>query len=143
MTTLVATILQNKARELSTALAGDSVAAAVTLLAERRIGALPVLDAGGRLIGILSERDVVRALAADPAVLTRRVEELMTSEVKTCSLHDSVLELMGIMTRGRFRHVPVLHDGKLVGIMSIGDVVKHRLEEAQFELEALKSYIAS
>jgi CBS domain-containing protein len=86
---------------------------------------------------------VVRALAAQPDALDRPLAGVMTADVKTCRLEDSVLELMELMTAGRFRHLPVVEQGRLVGIVSIGDVVKQRLEEAQFELDSLKSYIAS
>jgi CBS domain-containing protein len=143
MTTRVATLLQGKGPEVLTVTPESSVAALVKLLAEKRIGAVPVVDGAGHVAGIVSERDVVRALAADSAVLERRVEQLMTRDVKTCRLQDTVSELMEIMTRGRFRHLPVVEDGKLVGIISIGDVVKERVAEAQHEVEALTNYIHS
>ena len=143
MTTRVATLLQGKGPDVLTVTPESSVAALVKLLAEKRIGAVPVVDGAGHVAGIVSERDVVRALAADSAVLERRVEQLMTRDVKTCRLQDTVSELMEIMTRGRFRHLPVVEDGKLVGIISIGDVVKERVAEAQHEVEALTNYIHS
>ena len=141
MTTRVATLLQSKGFDVLTVTPESSVATLVSLLAERRIGAVPVIDGEGHVKGIVSERDVVRALAADSGVLERKVETLMTREVKTCGLQDAVVELMEVMTRERFRHLPVVEGGKLVGIISIGDVVKQRVAEAQFELEALTSYI--
>jgi CBS domain-containing protein len=143
MTTRVETLLQAKGREVLTVTPQETVATLVGLLAERRIGAAPVVDAAGRVVGIASERDVVRALARHPDALARPISTLMTTEVKTCTPRDSVIEIMQVMTTGRFRHLPVVEAGRLVGIVSIGDVVKQRLEEAQFELDALKSYIAS
>jgi len=143
MTTRVAALLQGKGHDVLTVTPDSSVGALVKLLAERRIGALPVVDGDGRLKGIVSERDVVRALAADSGVMERRVDSLMTRDVKTCGPQDAVVELMEVMTRERFRHLPVIENGRLVGIISIGDVVKQRVAEAQYELEALTSYINS
>ena len=143
MTTSVANLLQGKGSQVVTVSPETPVSALVRLLAERRIGAAPVVDAAGRVVGIVSERDVVRGLAGDAAVLDHPVSRLMTSEVKTCSLGDTVLEVMEVMTAGRFRHLPVVENGRLAGIVSIGDVVKQRIEEAQFEVDALKSYIVS
>ncbi|MEA2754110.1 MAG: hypothetical protein QOJ54_399 [Aliidongia sp.] len=143
MTTRVAALLHGKGHDVLTVTPDSSVAALVALLAERRIGAVPVIDGDGHVKGIVSERDVVRALAADPGVLERKVGTLMTRDVKTCGLQDAVVEMMEVMTHARFRHLPVVEDGKLVGIISIGDVVKQRVAEAQFELDALKTYINS
>jgi CBS domain-containing protein len=143
MTIRVANILDGKGHDVLTVAPESSVAALVKLLAEKRIGAVPVVDGTGRVKGIVSERDVVRALAVDAAVLERKVETLMTREVQTCVLQDTVADLMEIMTRGRFRHLPVVEAGKLIGIISIGDVVKQRVAEAQSEVEALTSYITT
>ena len=143
MTIRVANILDGKGNDVLTVTPESSVSALVKLLAEKRIGAVPVVDGTGRLKGIVSERDVVRALAGDAAVLERKVESLMTREVQTCVLQDTVADLMEIMTRGRFRHLPVVEDSKLIGIISIGDVVKQRVAEAQSEVEALTSYITT
>ena len=143
MTIRVANILDGKGNDVLTVTPESSVSALVKLLAEKRIGAVPVVDGTGRLKGIVSERDVVRALAGDAAVLERKVESLMTREVQTCVLQDTVANLMEIMTRGRFRHLPVVEDSKLIGIISIGDVVKQRVAEAQSEVEALTSYITT
>ena len=143
MTIRVANILDGKGNDVLTVTPESSVAALVKLLAEKRIGAVPVVDGAGRVKGIVSERDVVRALAVDAAVLERKVESLMTREVQTCVLQDTVADLMEIMTRGRFRHLPVVEDHKLIGIISIGDVVKQRVAEAQSEVEALTSYITT
>jgi CBS domain-containing protein len=144
MTTRVSTILDSKGYEVLTMQPQATVAALVQLLAARRIGAAPVVDEAGHVAGIVSERDVVRALADGPAALDRRLDSVMTTDVRTCGLEDSLLDLMEIMTSGRFRHLPVVDaGGRLAGIISIGDVVKQRLEEAQFELDSLKSYIGS
>jgi len=116
--------------------------AAVRRLAERRIGALVILGADHRIVGILSERDIVRVLAErGPAALHEPVGQVMTRDVKTCSEDDTVESLMGRMTTGRFRHMPVVEQGKLVGIVSVGDVVKNRVEEIEREAAALRDYI--
>jgi len=121
----------------------DLVAAA-KLLAKHRIGAVLIRGAGGRLSGILSERDIMRALAERGAeALGLPVGQVMTREVETCGEDDSVASLMERMTAGRFRHLPVLRDGELVGLVSIGDVVKQRLEEIERESEAMRDYIRS
>ena len=112
----------------------------VGLLAQHNVGALVVCD-GDELAGIVSERDVVRRLQEDESVLDRAVSSIMTSEVKTCSPDQRVTDLMQVMTTGRFRHMPVLDDGRLVGIVSIGDVVKHRMNELEFERDQLDSYV--
>ena len=118
------------------------LAAAVKRLAERRIGALVILGAGDRIVGILSERDIVHAFAErGPAALHEPVGQVMTRDVKTCSEDDTIESLMGRMTTGRFRHMPVVEQGKLVGIVSVGDVVKNRLEEMEREAAALRDYI--
>ena len=118
------------------------LAAATKLLAEHRIGAVVICGAGGRLSGILSERDIIRALAAHGTdALTLPVSQFMTRNVTTCSEDDSVARLMERMTSGRFRHLPVLRDGKLVGLVSIGDVVKQRVGQIESESEALRDYI--
>ena len=116
--------------------------AAVKLLAERRIGAVVILGANHRIVGILSERDIVHALAAHgPTALNKPVGQVMTRDVKTCSEDDTIEGLMGRMTTGKFRHMPVMEQGKLIGIVSIGDVVKNRVEEIEHESEALRDYI--
>ena len=118
------------------------LAAAVKLLAERRIGAVVILGADHRIVGILSERDIVRALAEHgSAALDEPVGQVMTRDVKTCSEDDTIESLMGRMTTGKFRHMPVEEQGKLVGIVSIGDVVKSRVEEIEREAAALRDYI--
>jgi len=119
-----------------------TLAAAAQLLAKHRIGALVIRGAGGRLAGILSERDIVSALAAHGAAgLDLPVGQTMTREVETCGEDDLVASIMERMTAGKFRHVPVVRDGKLVGLISIGDVVKHRVDEVEQESEAMRDYI--
>jgi CBS domain-containing protein len=111
-------------------------------LAERKIGALVVTGPDRRFVGILSERDIVQELAEHgPAALDLPLTEVMTRKVMTCNPSDTISSLMGQMTQGKFRHLPVVDQGKLVGIVSIGDVVKHRLEEMEREQSALRDYI--
>ena len=142
----VKAILAAKSRNLG----GDTVtieptadlAAAATLLAARKIGAVVILGAGGRLAGILSERDIVRALADKGAdALALPVGQVMTRNVMTCTEDEEIAALMERMTSGKFRHLPVVRDGKLVGVVSIGDVVKERVQAVERELEALRDYI--
>ena len=138
----VKTILGHKSRDIVTIQPTATLAEAAGLLAERRIGAVLVLGIEGRVAGILSERDIVRALAErGGAVLGERVDHVMTRKVFTCSENDTVAQVMEQMTAGKFRHVPVTEEGRLVGIISIGDVVKHRLHEIESESEALREYI--
>jgi CBS domain-containing protein len=139
----VANILKAKGNDIVTISPGEPVAAALAMLEEKRIGSLLVLDDHGRIAGILSERDLVRAMHEHhDQFLNKRVSELMTTRVVTCSSSDPVAAIMGMMTAQRFRHVPVVDDGKLVGIVSIGDVVKSRIEEAEAEVDALRQYIS-
>lgn len=140
----VKTILEQKGGEVLTLGPEDSIADAVRMLADRRIGALVVTDDAGAIAGILSERDVVRCLASHGAeALNQKVRGVMTPEVSTCNEQHTVNDVMEMMTAGRFRHVPVVRDGTLVGIVSIGDVVKRRIEEAEREAEEIKQYIAT
>jgi CBS domain-containing protein len=112
------------------------------LLSARRIGAVVILGAGGRVAGILSERDIVRALSDHgAAALNLPVGQVMTRNVATCAGDESVASIMERMTAGKFRHMPVVADGKLTGLISIGDVVKHRVEEIESESEAMRDYI--
>ena len=113
----------------------------IALLAEHNVGALVVSVDGSSVDGIVSERDVVRRLHDDEAVLGLSVSSIMTADVETCTLEQSVNDLMQIMTARRFRHLPVVADGKLTGIVSIGDVVKHRMSELEFERDQLDSYV--
>ena len=119
-----------------------TLAAAVAMLAKHRVGALLVFGPDRRVIGILSERDIVRALAERGAgVLNEPLSQVMTRNVVTCSESDSVGVLMERMTTGRFRHLPVVEQDQVIGIVSIGDVVKHRLQEIEEEAGALRNYI--
>jgi CBS domain-containing protein len=113
----------------------------LAVLAEHNIGALVVSGDGMSVDGIVSERDVVRRLHDDERVLDARVDSIMSSPVRTCEGHHTVDELMVLMTERRFRHVPVVKEGSLVGIVSIGDVVKSRISELEFERDQLDSYV--
>lgn len=135
-------ILAAKGGEVIGIEATATLQAAAKLLAARRIGAVIIRGAGGRLAGILSERDIVRALAAQGAgALDLPVGQTMTRDVITCSENDSCAEIMERMTASKFRHLPVLRDNALVGLVSIGDVVKQRVEEIESESEAMRDYI--
>jgi CBS domain-containing protein len=138
----VKSILSSKGRDVTTIEPAAMLETGIKLLAQRRIGALVVLGPERRVIGILSERDIVRVLAEQgPSVLSAPIAEVMTRKVSTCSERDTVSDLMEQMTTGKFRHVPVMDRERLVGIISIGDVVKHRLGEMERESEALRDYI--
>jgi CBS domain-containing protein len=118
------------------------LAAAAQLLSAHRIGAVVILGAGGRLGGILSERDIVRAISEHgAAALKLPVSQVMTRNVATCGEDDSIASIMERMTAGKFRHMPVLAKGELIGLVSIGDVVKQRVAEIEQESEALRDYI--
>jgi CBS domain-containing protein len=135
-------ILSVKGRNVVTIEPATTLAAAAKILAENRIGALVVTGAGGRIVGILSERDIVQALAAHGAkALDAPASEVMTRKVATCGAADTISSIMERMTEGKFRHMPVVEQGKLAGIVSIGDVVKHRLMEMEQEQAALRDYI--
>lgn len=141
---LVRFILQNKGSGVATVRRAVSVAEAADELWAKRIGALVVSQDGIGIEGIISERDIVRAIAQlGTAVLQLPVSEIMTHEVLTCSLDDTVDSLMALMTRRRVRHLPVMSDGALVGLVSIGDVVKYRVEELELEAEVLHDYIVN
>jgi len=140
----VARIIGNKGRDVVTAQPHRTLAEVTRQLAERRIGAVVVTDGAGSIRGILSERDIVRALAErGAAALDDAVSLHMTTKVVTCSPSARIPDIMSGMTTGKFRHMPVEEDGRLVGIISIGDVVKHRLAEMETERQALESYITS
>jgi CBS domain-containing protein len=138
----VETILRNKGNWVATIRPDATVAAAVDLLNRERIGALVVSEDGERVDGILSERDIVIALAEHGEdLLSRPVDQIMTHTVTTCDPSDSVEKLMAEMTNRRIRHFPVVADGRLIGIVSIGDLVKSRLDEVEFEADSLRSFI--
>ena len=137
-------ILQSKGVVVHTIVESDRVADAVRVLNERNIGAVVVTDESGAVSGILSERDVVRNLQGDGAALMfKPVSAIMTPKPVTCGPGATVDELMHLMTKRRIRHVPVVEDGKLVGLVSIGDVVKRKIAETEEEAAALRNYIAS
>jgi CBS domain-containing protein len=138
-------ILQGKGREVAAIGGGATLADAAHILSDRKIGALVVKSAGGALVGIISERDLVHAIArSGAAALSQSVEAHMTHAPTTCTEMDSVETVMEVMTRGRFRHVPVLDDGDgLCGMISIGDVVKTRIAETVREAAALRDYISA
>lgn len=139
----IAAILSGKRPDVVTIAPDAKVSDAAALLTTRRIGATVVM-LDGVLLGVMSERDVMRALAVNgAAALTMAVRDVMTSPVITIGPGDSVAGALGLMTERRIRHLPVVESGKLVGIVSIGDLVKARIEEAEQEALALKDYIAS
>ncbi|WP_066800232.1 CBS domain-containing protein [Sphingomonas soli] len=139
----IAAILGGKGHEVVSIAAHHSVAEAVQLLAGRRIGAVPVMD-GDAVLGIFSERDVIHSLEREGATaLDRRVSEVMTSPAITVSPEESILGALALMTRRRIRHLPVIQDGKCVGVVSIGDLVKHRIDRIESEAEAMRIYIQS
>jgi CBS domain-containing protein len=141
---ILATILSEKGRDVATTAASVTIREVVAELAARKIGALVVVEGVDRVVGIVSERDIVKALARKGgAVLDDPVGTIMTREVVTCADSETVIRVMGRMTRGRFRHLPVVKGGRLDGIVSIGDVVKARIGEVEREADDMRSYIAA
>jgi CBS domain-containing protein len=141
-TMTVSIILAAKGREVVSVEPNATLSSAIALLAEKRIGAVVVLGVDRRIAGILSERDIVRALAERGAgVLDEPVSRIMTRKVSTCTGGETIAAIMEQMTEGKFRHVPVVEQGKLVGVISIGDVVKHRLQEMERDSAAMHDYI--
>jgi CBS domain-containing protein len=139
----VARIINEKGRDVVTASAETSLAALAATLSEKRIGAIVVVEKGA-IRGIISERDIVRAVAKHGGdALVMRASEWMTARVMTCEPRDTINEVMQKMTAGRFRHLPVVENGKLAGIVSIGDVVKRRIEDVQREADQIREYIAT
>jgi len=140
----VASILKHKGRDCATVAQDQPVKEAVRLLAEKKIGALVVVDGAGDIAGIVSERDIVANLADGSAeLLAAPVSRVMTRDVFTCAPTDTTDQLMAQMTDSRIRHLPVKENGKLAGIISIGDVVKWRIAEVESRAEALREYIAT
>jgi CBS domain-containing protein len=140
----ISMILAGKGREVVSIEPTATLKSAVALLAEKRIGALLILGAGHRIAGILSERDIVRVLAErGAAALDEPVSQAMTRKVSTATESEAVASIMERMTEGKFRHVPVVDQGQITGIISIGDVVKHRLHEMERESVAMHDYILS
>lgn len=137
----VAAILGRKGHDVIRLTPDTGVADGIALLVRHRIGCLPVME-DGAVAGILSERDVVRALGAEgAAVLTAPVRRIMTSPAVTIGPDMPVMTALSLMTRRRIRHLPVLEDGELVGFISIGDLVKHRIDAVEAEAEAMRAYI--
>jgi CBS domain-containing protein len=139
----VAAILRHKGREVITVHPSVNVAEVADVLVQRGIGAVLVVDEAKQLLGIVSERDIVRGLNANgAATLDMTAGQLMTRPLQTASPQTTIIEAMRKMTAGRFRHIPVLDQGELVGVVSIGDVVKARIMEQDEEVDSLKAYIA-
>ncbi len=145
----VAMILSAKGKKVTSVKLGDTLTKAVSELATRKIGAVVVCDGNQSVLGILSERDIVRAIATqgasalESAVEESAVEKHMTAKVITCGETATVDECMSAMTNGRFRHMPVVENEKLVGIISIGDIVKAKIATAVEEAEAMRNYITA
>lgn len=140
----VETILAAKGHSVVTVKASDPVTTLVTTLAAKSIGAVIVSDGEGGVAGIMTERDVVRVIARDGReALDRPIADFMTRDVVTATPHDTLDFLSERMTRGKFRHVPIMDHNRLVGIISIGDVVKHRIESIEAEASAMRDYIAT
>ena len=139
----IAVILKDKGGDVVFLPREASVADAVALLAQRRIGALPVMD-GEAVVGIFSERDVIHCLQADgAAALQRRIGEVMTAPVETVAPSHAVIAALSLMTRRRIRHLPVVDGGKVVGFVSIGDLVKYRIDRIEADAAAMRDYIQS
>jgi CBS domain-containing protein len=140
----VAAILKGKGRAVVTARPEATLEEVAQKLAAKNIGALVIIGANGRVSGIVSERDIIRAISQRGAgCLGEPVSSMMTRSVVSCQEGDTLEQLMATMTAGRFRHLPVLDNGALVGIVSIGDIVKHHIAEVEMEASALKGYIAT
>ena len=141
----VKAILRDKGDDIIAAAPGDTICDVAKVLGEKRIGALLVLDrerGGDPIAGIVSERDIVRAIAQEGAgVLDKPVTHIMTRHVKRCSPADTVERVMEMMTEGRFRHLPVVEDGRLCGFISIGDVVRRRIGEVEAEARDVREYV--
>ena len=140
--TTVSKLLEGKGDAVFSVRPNHTIHSVVDILREKRIGAVVVTDQNGSLQGILSERDIVRRMAETPGqTLPQSVADLMTTEVKTCSPDDYLNDVLKTMTEGRFRHMPVLSDGNLRGVITIGDVVHFRLKELEYEALRMKQMI--
>lgn len=138
----VAKLLEGKGDAIFSVRPGDTIGHVVGVLKEKRIGAVVVTDQNGTLQGILSERDIVRRMADTPGqTLPQQVEALMTKSVRTCTPEDTLTDVLKTMTEGRFRHMPVVKDGNLCGMITIGDVVNFRLRELEYEALRMKQMI--
>ncbi|HEU4961983.1 MAG TPA: CBS domain-containing protein [Sphingomonas sp.] len=137
----IAAILNGKGHDVVAIAADARVRDAVALLAERRIGAVPVIE-GDRVAGVFSERDVITCLAAEgETALDRTVGEAMTAPAVTVTPRDAALAALSLMTRRRVRHLPVIEDGRMIGLVSIGDLVKYRIERIEADAAAMRDYI--
>jgi CBS domain-containing protein len=140
----IQSILNTKGRDVITVSPETTVRDAVSVICEKRIGAVVVVGEDRMIDGIFSERDLIRGINETGAdVLDKPVKDIMTREVQTCGRFDAIVDVMGLMTRRRFRHIPVVENGKLIGLVSIGDAVKARIADAESEAEALKEYIST
>jgi len=140
----VSAILAEKGSGVITASNSSSVTQIINLLAEKKIGSVLITDDSGSVCGIVSERDIVRDIAIEgPAALEANVSNCMTAKVIFCTPHNTVSEVMAMMTENRFRHLPVMEDGKLLGLVSIGDVVKRKIQDAEKEADDMRSYIST
>lgn len=139
----IAAILSGKGRDVISVTAHQSLGEAAALLAERRIGAVPVMD-GTQVVGIFSERDVIHALSSHgAAALDRTVGDVMTAPAITVGPSEAVIGALSLMTRRRIRHLPVVEGGRVIGLVSIGDLVKYRIDRIEADAEAMRSYIQS
>lgn len=143
----VAGILKAKGRAVATAQARETLLDVSSKLAANKIGAIVIIDgerSGKKVVGIISERDIIRCIAErGAAALSMAVGDVMTKSVVSCRESSTLEDLMAMMTQGRFRHLPVVEDGELTGIISIGDVVKHHIAEVELEVSAMRGYLAS
>lgn len=138
----ISDVLQSKSlKDVVTIRPDAGVRELLATLAEHNIGAVVVSADGSSLDGIVSERDVVRTLHSDGTVINNVVSAIMTPEVRTCSPEDDLDDVLQVMTEGRFRHIPAAADGQVVGIVSIGDLVKHKIDQLEFERDQLDSYV--
>lgn len=141
---IIGQILKSKPRGVMTARPDDTIQEIAARLAHRKIGAIVIVGDNGKVAGIISERDIIRMLAAHGAeALSMTANDGMTREVICCSRTNTLEEIMDMMTKGRFRHLPVIEDDALVGIISIGDVVKHHNAEVELEVTAMRGYLAT
>jgi len=139
----IGNILKTKGGDIAKVAAAATISEVVAVLAARRIGAVLVLNHASQILGIVSERDIVHALARHgAATLEMTASQLMTHAVKTATPQTTVAHAMEIMTTGRFRHLPVVDNGMLVGIVSIGDIVKARISDTEYEVDSLRAYVA-
>lgn len=140
----IASLLKAKGRAVATARADVSLLEIASLLSGKGIGAIVIVNESDEVVGIISERDVVKAIGSrGVSALSLSVGEIMTRDVVTCTEDKTIEDLMSIMTAGRFRHVPVVETGRLVGIVSIGDVVKNHIAEVEMEVSAMKDYLST